>query len=136
LAEADKYYISPLPGIESQPYTYASGWIWCLVDKKNTNQELSISFVEHMIDPQFLSEWTPKAGYLPVRPSSITEWDETLQATLTNILLSADLMPNEIALSFAKSDIIKAIQDLLQGLSTSEEIVQKIQERLESAQTQ
>ena len=136
LAEVDNYYISPLPGIESQPYTYASGWIWCLVDKKNTNQELSISFVEHMIDPLFLAEWTPKTGYLPVRISSITGWDETLQATLTNILFSADLMPNEITLSFAKSDIINAVQDLLQGSSTSEESVQKIQERLESAQTQ
>ena len=136
LAEADNYYISPLPGIESQPYTYASGWIWCLVDKKNINRELSISFAEHMIDPLFLTEWTPKSGYLPVRPSSIIGWDETLQATLTNILYSADLMPNEVALSFAKSDIIKAVQDLLQELSTTEESTQKIQERLESAQAQ
>ncbi len=136
LAEAENYYISPLPGIGKQPYTYASGWIWCLVDKKNTNREISISFAEHMIDPQFLSEWTPKTGYLPVRPSSITGWDETLQATITNILFSADLMPNEMALSFAKSDIIKAVQDLLQGLSTSEESTQKILERLESAQAQ
>ncbi len=136
LAEADNYYISPLPGIESQPYTYASGWIWCLVDKKNTNQEISISFAKHMIDPLFLSEWTPKTEYLPVRLSSITGWDETLQATLTNILFSADLMPNKISLAFAKSDIIKAVQDLLQGLSTSEESAQKIQERLESAQAQ
>ena len=106
------------------------------MDNKNANRELSISFAEHMIDPLFLSEWTPKTGYLPVRPSSITGWDETLQATLTNILFSADLMPNEMALSFAKSDIIKAVQDLLQGLSTSEESTQKIQERLESAQAQ
>jgi ABC-type glycerol-3-phosphate transport system substrate-binding protein len=134
--EADNYFISPLPGIENQPYTYARGWVWCLVDNKNANRELSISFAEHMIDPLFLSEWTPKTGYLPVRPSSITGWDETLQATLTNILFSADLMPNEMALSFAKSDIIKAVQDLLQGLSTSEESTQKIKERLESAQAQ
>jgi ABC-type glycerol-3-phosphate transport system substrate-binding protein len=136
LTEADNYFISPLPGIGSQPYTYASGWIWCLVDKENTNRELSISFVEHMIDPLFLSEWTPKSRYLPVRPSSISGWDETLQATFTNILVSADLIPNEMALSFAKSDIIKAAQDLLQGLSTSEESTQKILERLESAQVQ
>ena len=136
LAEADNYFISPLPGIENQPYTYASGWIWCLVDKKNANRELSISFAEHMIDPLFLSEWTPKTGYLPVRPSSIIGWSETLQATLANILFSADLMPNEMALSFAKSDIIKAVQDLLQGLSTSEESTQKILERMESAQAQ
>jgi ABC-type glycerol-3-phosphate transport system substrate-binding protein len=136
LAEANNYYISPLPGIGSQPYTYASGWTWCLVDKKNTNQELSVSFMEHMIDPLFLSEWTPKTAYLPVRPSSIIGWDETLQVTLTNILFSADLMPNETVLSFAKSDIIKAVQDLLQGLSTSEESTQQISERLELAQDQ
>ncbi len=136
LAEADSYYISPLPGIGNQPYTYASGWIWCLVDKKDTNRELSISFTEHMIDPQFLSKLSPKAGYLPVRPSSVMGWNETLQTTISNILFSADLMPNEMALSFAKSDIIKAVQDLLQGLSTSEESTQKILERLESAQAQ
>ena len=136
LAVADTYFIAPLPGIENQPYTYASGWVWCLVDKKNANRELSISFAENMIDPLFLSEWTPKTGYLPVRPSSIIGWGETLQATLTNILFSADLMPNEMTLSFAKSDIIKAVQDLLQGLSTSDESTQKILERLESAQAQ
>jgi len=136
LAEADKYFISPLPGIGNQPYTYASGWIWCLVDKQNTNRELSISFTEHMVDPLFLTEWTPKTRYLPVRPSSITGWGETLQATLANILYSADLMPNEAVLSYAKSDIIKAVQDLLQELSTSEESTQEILERLELAQAQ
>jgi len=136
LAEADKYFISPLPGIENKPYTYASGWVWCLVDKKNTNQELNISFVEHMIDPLFLSEWTPKTEYLPVRLSSITGWEEALQETLTNILFSADLMPNVTALSYAKSDIIKAVQDVLQGFSTPEESTQKILERLEVPQAQ
>ena len=136
LAEADNYFISPLPGIENQPYTYASGWVWCLVDKKNTNRELSISFVEHMIDPLFLSDWTPKTRYLPVRPSSVTGWDETLQETLKNILFSADLMPNVTALSYAKSDIINAVQDILQGLSTPEESTQKISERLEASQAQ
>lgn len=136
LAEADTYFISPLPGIENQSYTYASGWVWCLVDKKNTNRELSVSFVEHMADPLFLSDWTPKTRYLPVRPSSITGWDETLQETLTNILFSADLTPNVEALSYAKSDIIKAVQDVLQGLSTPEESTQKISERLEASQAQ
>lgn len=136
LAEADNYYISPLPGIGNHAYTYASGWVWGLVDKKDTNRELSILFTEHMIDPQFLSKWSPKSGYLPVRPSSVTGWDETLQTTLSNILFSADLMPNEMALSFAKSDIIKAVHDVLQGLSTSEESTQKILEGLESAQAQ
>ena len=136
LAEADNYFISPLPGIENQPYTYASGWVWCLVHKKNTNRELSISFVEHMIDPLFLSDWTPKTGYLPVRPSSVTGWDETLQETLKNILFSADLMPNVTALSYAKSDIIKAVQDVLQDFSTPEESTQKISERLEASQAQ
>jgi len=136
LAEADSYFISPLPGIENQPYTYAGGWVWCLVDKKNTNRELGVSFVEHMIDPLFLSDWTPKTEYLPVRPSSVPGWDETLQETLTNILFSADLMPNVTALSYAKSDIIKAVQDVLQGFSTPEESTQKISERLEASQAQ
>jgi len=135
-AEADNYFISPLPGIENQPYTYADGWVWCLVDKKNANRELGISFVEHMIDPLFLSDWTPKTRYLPVRPSSVPGWEETLQETLTNILFSADLMPNVTALSYAKGDIIKAVQDVLQGFSTPEESTQKISERLEASQAQ
>ena len=104
--------------------------------KKDSNRELSISFVEHMIDPLFLSDWTPKTGYLPVRPSSVTGWDETLQETLINILSSADLMPNVTALSYAKSDIIKAVQDVLQDFSTPEESTQKISERLEASQAQ
>jgi len=136
LSEPDNYFISPLPGIGNQPYTYANGWIWCMVDKKNNNQELSISFIENMIDPLFLSEWIPKAGYLPVRPSSITGFNATVQATLNNLLLFADIMPNEITLSYAKSDIIKAAQDLLQGLSTTEESTQEIMDKLESEQTQ
>lgn len=132
LSEAENYLIYPLPGLGSQPYTYVSGWVWCIVDKTNHNQELSISFVEHMVDSMFLSEWIPETGYLPVRPSSNTGLDETLQVLQNTILYSADLRPNEIVLSYVKSDIIKAVQDLLQGLSTSEESTQRIFDRLES----
>ncbi|MDO9547007.1 MAG: hypothetical protein Q7J07_09715 [Pelolinea sp.] len=135
-ATAEDYFISPLPGIGDQAFTYARGWTWCLVNQNINHIEPSIKFMEHMSDPTFLSEWTPTTIYFPVRPSSIVGWDEPLQASIQTIMQSAELLPSEMVLSTIKSDMIKAVQDVMQGISTPEESTQKMMEQLEEIQTE
>ena len=135
-AATEDYFISPVPGIGDQAYTYARGWTWCLVNQKVYNTDASVLFMEHMVEPPYLSEWTLTTPYLPVRPSSIVGWDETLPASIDTILQSAALLPSEMVLSIIKSDMIKAMQDVLQGISTPEESAQTLMEKLEEIQTE
>ena len=136
LAATEKYFISPVPGIGDHAYTYARGWTWCLVNQKVFNTEASILFMEHMIEPTFLSEWTPKTVYFPVRLSSIFGWVEPMQASINNIMQSAVLLPSDWVLENLKSDIIKAVQDVLQEISTPEKSAQTLMEKFEEIQTE
>jgi len=128
--------ISPLIGVGGQAYTYADGWVWCLIEKENFDEEVAIVFMEHMVNSQFLSAWTVESGFLPVRPSSVAGFEGTLQTTLANIMLSAKLKPGEDVLSYSKIEFTNAMQEILKGFSTSEKSTREIFENLEEIQAE
>jgi len=123
---AEPYLFALIPGLSEEAYTYARGFIWSLPAGENTNTELASSFLEHMTEPQFLLEWAPISGYLPVRPSSIAGWNEPEQTVLVKILSSAQLTPAENIISSLKSEYILAIQGILSGTSSPDDSAQKI----------
>jgi len=46
------------------------------------------------VDREFLAQWTPVAGYLPTRPSSLAGFSPpALQPVIESILLSAQVLP-------------------------------------------
>jgi ABC-type glycerol-3-phosphate transport system substrate-binding protein len=87
-----------IPEVNNSPTTLADGWVWSLTDPRAQVHELSVELAEFLVEPDYLTEWTPLAGVLPVRPSTLIGFeDQTLRTTLGQIALSAHIRPsNEI----------------------------------------
>jgi multiple sugar transport system substrate-binding protein len=136
LSQADgiDFSISPVPNFGTRAFTYADGYVWCLVVQKTNALEPSVLFIEHMSDPDFLAEWTPTTKYLPVRPSSLVGWIEPKRESLQTILESAELLPGEMVPGSIKSDMIKEVQNIILGIKSPEEstfaIIEKLSEDL------
>jgi len=89
--------LAPLPGLETGPYTLATGWSWALAGSNPEDQTLAVELAEFLSDSQFLAEWTQSAGYLPTRPTALASWEEDarIQLILTQTAESATLIPGE-----------------------------------------
>ena len=88
--------LAPLPGLETGPYTLATGWSWALAGPDPEIQPLAVELAEFLSDSQFLAEWTQAAGYLPTRPTALSSWsDANAQIILTQIAESAQLLPSQ-----------------------------------------
>ncbi|PKO12386.1 MAG: hypothetical protein CVU39_24480 [Chloroflexi bacterium HGW-Chloroflexi-10] len=98
------------PAIGENPVTLADGWVWCLTEPDPNAQSSSVQLAEFLTAPEFLTLWTPQAGYLPVRPSSLQGWnDSSLTLLLGQVALSAQAKPsNEVIATFGP-----VLQDLL-----------------------
>ncbi len=124
--------LAALPSLGNAPATLARGWSWCLVSKDSISQTYAGLLAEHLVDPDFLLEWTPLSGFLPVRPSSITTWENPLlKETINQMLLSAQLRPSPNQASAFNLVIKTAIQEVLSGVSLPEESARKAAEHLE-----
>jgi ABC-type glycerol-3-phosphate transport system substrate-binding protein len=88
--------IAPLPGLETGPYTVATGWSWALAGSDPEIHPLAVELAEFLSDSQYLAEWTQAAGYLPTRPTSLSFWDDpNLQTILTQTAETAQLQPSQ-----------------------------------------
>jgi multiple sugar transport system substrate-binding protein len=129
-AEGIEFSVSPVPSIGTHAFTYAEAYVWCLVTQETNAFEPSILFMEHMIDPVFLTDWTPTTKYLPVRPSTLAGWIEPKRESIRTILQSAELLPGEMVLTTIKSDMIKEVQNMILGIKSPEESTLTIMEKL------
>jgi len=83
-----------LPPPDTSPFTLSTGWVWVLPVSELPPQEMSVQLAEFLVDPEFLAQWTPIAGYLPTRPSSLAGFSpDSLQSVIEKILLSAQVLP-------------------------------------------
>jgi multiple sugar transport system substrate-binding protein len=98
--------ITPLPGLDEVPFSYASGWIWALAGADPEKQQLAAELAEFLVAEDFLAEWTRETGYLPTRPSIVEEEDRTITA----ILESAHPIPS--------SDVLAVLGPLMQEALT------------------
>lgn len=129
--------LSPLPVLGDELYTFARGWVWCLTEPTEINQPISASLAEYLVAPEFLAQWAPSSGYLPVRPSSISGWAETgIQDTLSSMLLSAHLQPINPGMESIYAEIKTAVIEVAAGQSSPEESAEKALQRLEAVETQ
>ena len=98
--------VTPLPGLDDMPFSYASGWIWALAGARPENQQLAVELAEFLVAEEFLAEWTRETGYLPTRPSIVEAGDRTMTA----ILESAHPIPS--------SDVLAVLGPLMQEALT------------------
>lgn len=103
--------ITPLPGLDEMPFSYASGWIWALAGAKQENQQLAVELAEFLVADDFLAAWTRATGYLPTRPSIVEEADRTMTA----ILESAHPIPSNDAVAVLGPLMQEALTRVLSG---------------------
>ena len=83
-----------LPSIGPESYALSRGWIWCLSESDPEKAKWSARLAEYLTERDFLASWTYTAGFLPVRPSSMSEWkDQSSLNAINKILLDAHIGP-------------------------------------------
>jgi len=127
--------LAPLPSLGETSFTLAKGWMWCLVAKDQKEKEYASLLVEHLVHPEFLADWAPISGYLPVRPSSLAAWQNpALQDTLGKILDSSQVRPNPNQITPLSSSIKTAVQEVLSGQSEPADSAKKAADSLEAVE--
>lgn len=118
--------ISPLPGLEGEPFSYATGWVWALAGSKPETQQLAVELAEFLVEEPFIREWTRLTGHLPTRPSSV----EANNRTLTAILESAQPIPSDNVLAVLGPLMQEALVRVLNGEEpevVAESVVEQLQ---------
>jgi multiple sugar transport system substrate-binding protein len=103
--------ITPLPGLDETPFSYATGWIWGLAGSDPENQQVAVKLAEFLVADDFITEWTKATGYLPTRPSSVDEGDRALNA----ILESAHPIPSSTVIAVLGPLMQEALTRVLNG---------------------
>jgi multiple sugar transport system substrate-binding protein len=119
--------ITPLPGLDETPFSYATGWIWALAGSDPENQQLAVQLAEYLTADDFIAEWTRETGYLPTRPSSVDEGDRTMTA----ILESAHPIPSSTVIAVLGPLMQEAITRVLNGEqpeNVAASVVQKLKQ--------
>jgi len=136
-SEGESYHLAILPSIGEQPYSSATGWLWCLTTVDEAQQQEAIKLAEYLIAPEFLMEWSPASGFFPVRPSSLNGWSESaLKDTVSRMLQSAQPRPSRLLTSIISPELKNSIAEVITLQSTPEKGARKLIERLEVIETQ
>ena len=132
LQDSENLKLALVPTLGEMPITLAKGWVWCLVEPNELEKQYASMLIEYLVDPDFLAEWSPKSGYLPVRPSSLAVWDNAVTAdTISKLLSSAQLRPNANQVTTFNNGIKTAVQEVLSGQSQPAGSAQKAIDSLE-----
>ena len=129
------YPFTFVPALGSVPYTYADGWVWCLVQKATTDIELNLAFMQHLVSADFLNNWTENSELLPVRPSSTSSFGDQ-QDFIDQLLLSADIIPPFEVRRSNGAFLTEEINALLLGVKSAEASTQDLLTRLEEEKEQ
>ena len=88
--------LAAMPTKDAKVYTYADGWVWCIIPSNQETEEIALELAEYLSESEFLSTWALEAGYLPVRPAELESWsDMPYYPTLEKLLPAAVLVPDE-----------------------------------------
>ena len=128
--------IIQLPSIGAKPYSLATGWLLCLSENDPQTAVLSLQLAEYLTAEEFLREWTYAAGYLPVRPSSLLEWQDPVSInTINQILIAAHAKPENEHLSILGPILRESLQRVLEQRTDPVIAAQIAFEQLEETRT-
>jgi hypothetical protein len=125
--------LAALPTKDDRAYTYAEGWVWCIVPSDLEREQFALELAEFMSESSFLTSWTLEGGYLPVRPTSLDGWSElTYYPTLEKLLPAAVLVPDgnlDSALGLAVRDaVVEVLKDQVEPETALESLQGMIQD--------
>jgi len=103
-----------IPSLQSESVTLVSGWLWAYSDPYPQRNELSQKLLDYLTDKDFMAEWTYQAGYLPVRPSGMSAWEnQVINALLRQATVSAQNLPPMEVLEITGPAMSEAVNNVL-----------------------
>jgi len=111
-----------IPTVEGEPLTVARSWAWGIVTRDPVRQELASRYLAAASGPEYLPLWCEASYHLPAhRPFlALVIQDEEYCAFLDQQLRSALPYPNMRGYSLVQEAIERAIEDVLDGVTTPE----------------
>lgn len=103
-----------IPSLNGESVTLTSGWLWAYSDPFPERSDLTLRLLDHLTDSEFMARWTYLAGYLPVRPSSMTAWEnQVLNALLRQATVSAQNIPPHEVLNLVGPAMSDAVVNVI-----------------------
>ena len=119
------------PSINETSDTLSDGWIWCLTDPRVQAHELSVDLAEFLTEEDYLKMWAPAKGVIPVRPSSLSAWDDqVLRSLLGQIASTAHIRPNNEIVNTIGLVMQDQLVQVLSGKTTAPFAAQAIIDRI------
>jgi ABC-type glycerol-3-phosphate transport system substrate-binding protein len=124
---------APLPTQSGEGPVMVRGWSWAITSPYPEREALIAELVNFLNEPEFMSQWSAAAGYIPARPSALAAWTpDARQALASQVapdailgtsylvvpLLGPTLTENVVAL--LKQEIVPAdaVQNSLEALGS------------------
>jgi maltose-binding protein MalE len=125
-----------LPSLGTEHVSLATSWLWALSDPTPERRGLAVRLAEYLVQGDFLANWTAAAGYLPTRPTALAMWpNQGIQSLLSQIVLSAQLRPNNDLTSSLGPVLADAALQVIKGQTDPVQAAQAAAERLATSTT-
>jgi ABC-type glycerol-3-phosphate transport system substrate-binding protein len=106
--------LAAMPTKEGKAFSYADGWVWCVVRSNPEDENIAFELTEFLTEESYLANWASTAGYLPVKPGTLSSWsDMPYYATLQQLLPAAVMVPENSLLAELGPDIRNAVVEVL-----------------------
>ncbi|NMB90522.1 MAG: extracellular solute-binding protein [Chloroflexi bacterium] len=124
------------PALSTGAPVLASGWLAAVSEPQTERAEAAVRLAEFLTQAEFLSQWTPEVGYLPVRPSSLEDWpNQSLQELITQLVNSAQVVPSNTILSSLAPAMQEASLNVIKNQSDPDQAAKDAAARLSGTTT-
>lgn len=136
-------YLSELPAdstatrmitFNEEVMTYADGWLWAIAELDPETRQIAAGLVEHLVQADFLADWSLAAGYLPPRTTSLSNWsNQNMQSLLHEVSLTAQVLPSSDVMFMLSSVLEEATMAVVGQRASPEEAAEAAVNRLNVA---
>lgn len=131
LNQTDDCLAQPLPALNQGNYTLMNGWMWAISEPDAQRRVVSEELAQFLTAPEFLTEWTAAAGFLPVRPSVMEGWTaQSMKTLLGRVILSAQEIPSYEVISTLgvplRDGAVEVLEFKISALQAASQIAESI----------
>jgi len=108
------------PIIKDTPVSIVDGWVLSITDPNLDHHPIISKLAEFLTSPDFLRTWSPEAGVLPVRPSSLIGWqNQNLINFVNQVALSSRVKPRNEVITTLGPLLTEQVVLILSGKTTA-----------------
>jgi ABC-type glycerol-3-phosphate transport system substrate-binding protein len=103
-----------LPTSTDSGIALAQTWSWGLVARSGQSDQAQIELLTHLMDPEFLGDWTQALGMLPPNSASLAAWPDGPETSLVSSLVTVTTaLPSRQARSTVAPSLLEAVEAVL-----------------------